>query len=76
MPKKKVHFPQIPLTELKKILRSEASVTRRPRNVSVEKRKGNEPYSLPLLPEEYKGEWHGTAFGEGRGVGAKSFREI
>ena len=76
MPKKKVHFPQIPLTELKKILRSESSINRRPRNVSVEKRKGNEPYSLPLLLEEYKGEWHGTAFGEGRGVGAKSFREI
>jgi hypothetical protein len=57
VPKKKVHFPQIPLTELKKILRSEARVTRRPPNVSMEKRKGNEPYSLPLPTEEYRSEW-------------------
>ena len=76
MPKKKVHFPQIPLTELKKILRSDASVLRRPRNVSVEKRKGNEPYSLPLAPEEYRNEWDRKATRQGGGVGATSLGEI
>ena len=76
MPKKKVHFPQIPLAELRQILRSGDSISRRPRNVSVEKRKGSEPYSLPLAPEEYAGEWPKKAIREGGGIGATSFGEI
>jgi len=76
VPKKKGHFPQIPLNELKKILRGDSSISRRPRNVSVERRKGNEPYSLPLPPEEYGGEWQRKAICEAHGIGARSFGEI
>ena len=74
--KKKVHFPQIPLTELKKILGGEVSLSRRPRNVRVEKRKGKEPYSLPVQPEEHGHEWQWKAMPEGRGVGMSSFGAI
>jgi hypothetical protein len=46
----KTHFPQVPLQEVKQIMARQAAC-RRPANVTIEQRKGKDPYSVSVSPE-------------------------
>ena len=50
----KTYFPQVPLEQVRHLMAKRAAC-RRPANVTVQQRKGSDPYSIPVSQESKNG---------------------